>query len=317
MDVTEDYLGVFPKTLNERIKQSDSFVLILPKSGNYDYLCDPDNWVHKEIKYALVYRDAINKPSRIVPVTFDRDFSFPSKESLGDIAEIADYSFTYYDTNNPDMANRLISALGVSKRVNPKFFWILSAILLLSIGIWKLSSPIKTDGVEIQPEYPIEESREFSSAMHRFCSLQELTDSAHVHVNVYLQWYLGQLTGNGKDTKTNTEFNEAYVKEYCLRLIVMTFLTYSNGSLDQSFDNKEIDMYVEKCYNNIPDANRYPISLKQKSNEERERDMETIVNNSIDLLNADARLSSIDETMLPIFRSTLLKAMWPSSFRGL
>lgn len=314
MDVTEDYLGVFPQTLKEKIKQSDSFVLILPKSDNYKYLCDPDNWVHKEIKFALNYKDANNKPSRIVPVTFDRDFTFPPKENLGEISEIADYSFVYYDTNSKDMANRLINAFGLSKQTNSKLFWVLSVVIafMVGMGVWSLNSEKVSNMDNLQTKkYTIEEVNTFASSMQRFCSLQEFTDSASTYLNSYLKWYLGELD-KGKDTKTNTEFNDAYVKEYCLRLIVLTYLTYSNGDLEQSFENNEIDLYVEKCYKNIPEENRYPISLKQKDRKERDKEMEIIVDNSVEILNKDARLSSIDKTMLPIVKSTILSSLWPS-----
>lgn len=313
MDVTEDYLGAFPQTLKEKVKQSDSFVLVLPKADGYGYLTDPENWVHKEIKYALTYKDALNRPSRIVPVVFDRNFTFPSKEELGDISEIADYSFIYYDTNNTDSSSKLLRALGLKKQINPQLIsFIIIGVLLLGAAV---GIPLGTKSCTRQNAselYATAEVNAFSQSMHRFDSFNEFTDSAPSYVTRYFEWYLTTFE-KGADRKINGEFNEAYVKDFCIRLIVLTYLAFSTTDLDKVFQNQEIDEYVNLCYDRIPKADRYPIGLKDRSREERTEEMTRIVDISFDTLNEDPRLESIDPSMLPILKSTILSKIWVGS----
>lgn len=306
MDVTEDYLGAFPQTLKSKISESDAFLLLIPKTSDYSYLCDKDNWVHREIFYALTFKDARNKPSRIVPVTFDRDFRFPSKEKLGDIAEIADYNFIYYDTNSTDSANKVKRALGLGKNKIVSYLIGLAVIIaIVIIGI----SIIKPDN---QSKYAYPESTQVEKNLNRFNTFNQFTDSCNFYVNHYLTWYLSELS-NGKDTRMNTEFNEVYVKNYCIRLIVLAYLAFSNGDLDKPFNNIEINNYVEECFDKIPRENRYPISLKSKSIEDRTKDFETILDITINTLNTDPTLKSIDESMLGVLKSKLMSKLWPYS----
>lgn len=306
MDVTEDYLGAFPQTLKTKIAESDVFLLLIPKSSDYNYLCDKDNWVHREIFYALTFKDAKNKPSRIVPVTFDRDFKFPSKEKLGDIAEIADYNFIYYDTNSTDSANKVKRALGVGKN---KIVSYLIAFAIIIVAVIIGMSLIERDETS---KYTYQESIEVEKNLNRFNTFNQFTDSCNFYVNHYLTWYLSELT-NGIDTGMNTEFNEVYVKNYCIRLIVLAYLAFSNGDLDKPFNNTEINKYIEECYDKVPKENRYPISVKTKSIEDRTKDFEAILDVTINTLNIDPTLKSIDESMLPILKAKLMSKLWPYS----
>ena len=113
MDVREDYIGNFPKVLSYKIKKSDVFLLVLPSDRNLDYLLDPDNWVHKEIKYALLKKEDNEQSIKIIPVSFKDNILFPPKEGLGDIADIADYSIIYCDPNDQKKSReRLYNAIG-------------------------------------------------------------------------------------------------------------------------------------------------------------------------------------------------------------
>lgn len=303
MDVTEDYLGAFPQTLKRKISDSDAFLLLIPKSSDYSYLCDPDNWVHKEICYALTFKDVKNKPSRIVPVTFDRDFKFPSKDELGDIAEISDYNFIYYDTNSTESANKVIRALGIKKK------YITATIIASIVTVMAIIIAIKV-WPDKKSEYVYVESNQFETALSRFNTFNEFINSSGVYVNQYLSWYLSELS-NGSDTRMNTEFNEVYVKNYCIRLVTLAYLSLSNGDLNKSFNEEEIRKYIDECYNNIPKENRYPISLKSKSNEERTKDIEIILDETINTLNTDPTLQSIDNEGVLQLKSVLMSKLWP------
>lgn len=308
MDVSEDYLGSFPQTLKDKIRQSDVFVLVLPQASNYDYLCDPNNWVYKEIHYALIFKDAVNKPSRIVPITFDRDFSFPDKKKLGDIAEIADYSFIYYDTNNQESASKLIRAAGLKTRFITKIVMsvctvVFSLILYLIIGIF-YNPGGKSD------KYVYAKTKDFVTSMNSLTTFNVFTNGSGQYVNEYLKWYLEELS-NEVNPQMNTEFNEAYIKEYCIRLVVMTYQAFSSGDLDMSYDKAEIEKFVNLCYDNIPEEARYPISIKQKSNDARTQDFDTILDVTIETLNSDPRIRAIDDSLLPVLKSALKSKMWP------
>lgn len=310
MDVTEDYLGSFPNTLKDRIKRSDAFVLILPKSENYDYLCDPNNWVHKEIHYALTFKDALNKPNRIVPVTFDRDFRFPSKELLGDIADIADYSFILYDTNNKDSYIKLKNAVGIKTRINLNWLWItifVSIVLACILAIY----PIPKRDVQPKAVYSYKETNDFVNSLESYDSFQMFTDSCDKPVNKYVTWYLGEVNNGSEQYQKNVEFNEAYIKDYCIRLAVLAYHAFTTGRLDDTINNDEIKNFIELCYKNIPEDSRYPISLKQKSKEERTQEFEKIIDVTVETLNNDPRIKSIDESMLPVLKSTLKSKLWP------
>lgn len=313
MDVTEDYLGAFPKTLKDKIQQSDIFVLILPPASDYEYLCNADNWVYKEIHYALTYKDAVNKPSRIVPVTFDRNFSFPPKEDLKDIAELADYSFLYFDTNDKDSVNKLLRALGL-KRKHPQKIILLTVIatiiVVLSMIFYLLKIPITSEPTH-DSHYNYDATIEFVTTLDRLNTFNLFTDSCGTYVNNYLSWYLNELNEDPRNLSMNKEFNVAYVKEYCVRLIVMSYLAFSYQDLDRAFDSVEIGSRVEECYDNIPENARYPISIKQMDSAERTQNFDAILDVTISTLNADPQIQSVPENMIPILKTTLKSKLWP------
>lgn len=305
MDVTEDYLGSFPVTLKDKIKCSDAFVLVLPKASNYDYLCDPNNWVHKEIHYALTFKDAIHKPSRIIPVTFDPNFKFPSKEQLGEISEIADYSFIYFDTNNKESAQKLVRALGIGNGKLLKLsFYLIAAIVIITAfcSIFK-------EEKQIEP-YHYEQTKTFVKSLNKLNSFNTFIESSGGELNKYYHWYFEEISEH-RDPAMNEEFNEAYVKEYCVRLIVMAYLAFTSGDLDKSYTKDEIHKYVDLCYGKIPFSARFPISLKNKDREERTEDFETILDTTIETLNSDPRLQTIPEEIVPVLKGTLKSKLWP------
>lgn len=310
MDVAEDYLGQFPQTLKNEIRKSDIFLLVIPKSENYDYLSDPENWVHKEIKYALTYRDAVNKPSRIIPVVFDRDFKFPDKESLGDIAEITDYSFIYYDTNNTDSANKLIRAAGLKRKVGNTALMagIAIAVIVAAVLAYLL---MPRHAPNPASEYDYAESRNFVEAVERFDTFNMFTDSCDRYLQAYLTWYLSELNDGNSDPALNAEFNQVYVKEYAIRLSLMAYLAYTSLSLERPNRKSLTDELINKCYDNIPEEARYPISLRSYSMEERNAIFDTILDKTIETLNTDPRLRQIDDARLPVVKQTLKSKMWP------
>ena len=113
MDVREDYIGNFPKVLSDKIKKSDVFLLVLPSDRDLNYLLDPDNWVHKEIQYALRKKEYDEQSIKIIPVSFKDNVVFPSKKVLGNIADIADYCIIYCDLNDQENSKkRLYNAIG-------------------------------------------------------------------------------------------------------------------------------------------------------------------------------------------------------------
>lgn len=310
MDVTEDYLGPFPKTLKEKIFQSDTFILILPKAQNYDYLCDPDNWVYKEIAYALTFKDTINKPSRIIPVVFDRDFVFPPKEKLGDIADITDYSFIYFDTNSKDSAEKLIRATGVMHRSTKNWIYALGITLVILLGVFIFFLIPSNHTEELESEYRYPASIEFVNQIDRFRTFNSFTDSCGSYTKDYLAWYLSELNTN-KDPAINAEFNKVYVKEYSIRLIVFAYLALTARDLSIELDKTLSEELINKCYESIPEEARYPISLKQMSDDDRKAKFGTILDRTIDTLNSDPRLQSVDESMLSVLKLTLIGRLWP------
>lgn len=306
MDVAEEYLGSFPKTLKEKIQKSDAFALVIPKSSDYGYLADPENWVHKEIHYALTYNDASNKPSRIVPVVFDRNFQFPPKEQLGDIAEIADFNFLYFDTNNSEAAHRLVSALGLSRKSIIKT----AALAITAILIFIAVVVSLFNCLHVEPSrYRFEKSNELVTELDRFDTFNEFSDSCDVYVKNYIDWYLETLS-EGKDLEKNAEFNDVYIKEYCIRYIVMIYWALTNDDLDKSISKEVLDEYINSCYSQIPQEAKYPISLQSIDSETRTRDFNTIIDSTLATLESDPRLQSMPESMLQVLKDKLISKLW-------
>lgn len=131
IDVYEGYLADFPTTLEEKIKESKVFILILPKGKALDYLKDNGNWVHKEIKIALDAKSS-NNDIKIIPISLDRNIKFPTKEELGDIAKIADYDIVYYDPNNEYSYKKLYKAIGYS---NFNYYFNVRSLVILALII--------------------------------------------------------------------------------------------------------------------------------------------------------------------------------------
>lgn len=307
MDVTEDYLGKFPDTLKNEIKKSNVFILVLPSTEKTSFLCDPDNWVHKEIKYALTFKDANNKPSKIIPIVFDKDFKFPPRESLGDIADITNYSFLYFDTNSKDSISKLKRAIGSTtpKWLKPLFL-IITSILLIVAGI-KYINPDT-----VIPDTPLnQESITFKETLNKLNSFNTFNDECSNALNQYLTWYLESLSSNDFDPQVNKEFNELYIKEYCIRYAVLTYLAFTSCDMDKEYNKEYIDSYVNKCYAQIPEELRYPISLDNITIETRTKNFRKIIDIIVDELNADPSLRTIDPEMISVLKQKLIGKMWP------
>ena len=137
LDVREDYIGNFPKVLSEKIKKSNIFLLVLPSNRDFKYLCDKNNWVHKEILYALKKIEYDENSIKILPVSFKENVTFPPKEDLGEIAAISDYSILYCDINNQEYSKqKLYKAIGYKPWKFYSFWTTFIFILFLFIGLF-------------------------------------------------------------------------------------------------------------------------------------------------------------------------------------
>lgn len=91
----------------------------------------------------------------------------------------------------------------------------------------------------------------------------------------------------------------------------MAYLAYTSLSLERPNRKSLTDELINKCYDNIPEEARYPISLRSYSMEERNAIFDTILDKTIETLNTDPRLRQIDDAMLPVVKQTLKSKMWP------
>lgn len=150
----------------------------------------------------------------------------------------------------------------------------------------------------------------FVESLDKLNSFDTFKASSEGELYKYLHWYSEEISEH-RDPAMNEEFNEVYVKEYCVRYIVMAYLAFTSGDLDKSYTKDEILKYVHLCYEKIPNYARFPISLKDKDTEERTKDFETILDTTIETLNSDPRLRTIPEEKVPVLKETLKSKLWP------
>lgn len=150
----------------------------------------------------------------------------------------------------------------------------------------------------------------FVESLDKLNSFDTFKASSEGELYKYLHWYSEEITEH-RDPAMNEEFNEVYVKEYCVRYIVMAYLAYTSDELDISYTKDFILKYVDLCYEKIPNSARFPISLKDKDTEERTKDFETILDTTIEILNSVPRLRTIPEEKVPVLKETLKSKLWP------
>lgn len=95
MDVREEYIGQFPNKLREKILSSRVFLLILPTTNDISFLFNKGNWVRKEISIALSINEIKDDSIKIIPIAFNKDFTWPDKNELEEISPIVDYNIFY------------------------------------------------------------------------------------------------------------------------------------------------------------------------------------------------------------------------------
>lgn len=81
MDVQQETLGLFPATLNDEIRKSNSFIFLIPFDGDVSFLNNQDEWAYQEIrdalfKYKIMPVRSGQKSFQILPVTFSKSFEW-------------------------------------------------------------------------------------------------------------------------------------------------------------------------------------------------------------------------------------------------
>lgn len=304
MDVREDYIGNFPTVLQTKIKECDVFIIVFT-GDKAEYLQDENNWVHKEIHYALSYKDLHNKPARIIPIVFNSKFAYPDSGSIRDIKDITNYSFFYYDTNDSRAQERLYKAIGNYKYVAYKkicgIFLSLLFILMIFAGIIK-----HLDRNELDPAI-----KEYIDSMESLNSLQDFSSEANKIQTKYLSWYLTELKYGHKDVALNRDFNEYYLKEWCIRITVLSYLANTSGDISLQQDTDLVNELINYCYDKLPDRLRYPIGLKHKGTESVRNQFSEILDILFESLNTHPQIKEIDKTFIPKFKEAIMNQIAP------
>ena len=306
MDVREDYIGDFPKVLKNKIKDCDVFVLIFA-NDNTDYLLDKENWVHREIHYALNYKDLNNKPTKIIPIAFSNQFKFPPKSDLDDIGGIADFNIFYYDTNDSNSQQKLYNAIESNYYINIKKL-ILFILCIFTIIFLSLFMPNHKTNLNSIP-YPQIEN--YVERMNSLTSLQDFVAKASTIQQEYFSWYLEELQKGNKDISLNSDFNEYYLKEWFIRLTILSHLAYTSSDLGLKQDANFIQELITKCYDKIPENLRYPIGLNNSGVEERRTILSECLDTVFTFLNEQPQLKKIDETHISQLKATIIKQSFP------
>ena len=237
MDVQESFLNEFPKTLHDKIQACKVFILIIPSQMDTDFLCDPNGWVHEEIRQAL-WQNYFEK-IKIIPIAFEKNFHWPSKENLGNIAKISDFDTLYFDTNdNKNSIKRVYKAINY-KWYSP-FRWkrcisaLLACLLIVFIGIRISVDPIDRYLKKLEQTDSFDNISKFYSK--EFYKLNE--------------WYINKIPQNKKNIELNNRYNECLVKSN-IRMLIFCYITISlDTSTDSTQETEYINELVDKCYTN-------------------------------------------------------------------
>lgn len=302
MDVREDYIGNFPNVLKNRIKDCDVFVLIFA-NDSIDYLLDRESWVHKEIHYALNYKDLNNKPVKIIPIAFSNQFKFPPKSDLDDIGEITDYNILYYDTNDSNCQQKLYNAIGNNYYVNIKklILFILCIFTIILLSLFMPNHKSNTNSI------PYPQIENYVEKMNSITSLQDFAAKANTIQQEYLSWYLEELQKGNRDITLNSAFNEYYLKEWVIRLSILSHVAYTSKDLELKQDANFIQELVTECYDKIPEKYRYPIGLNFSGVEESRTMLSGCLDVVLTFLNEHPQLIKLDETQTSQLKAAILK----------
>lgn len=306
MDVREDYIGDFPNVLKNRIKDCDVFVLIFA-NDSIDYLLDRENWVHKEIHYALNYKDLNNKPVKIIPIAFSNQFKFPQKSDLDDIAEIADFNIFYYDTNDSNCQQKLYNAIGNKSYVNIKklILFILCIFTIILLSLFMPNHKSNTNSI------PYPQIENYVEKMNSITSLEDFVAKASTIQQEYLSWYLEELQKGNRDITLNSAFNEYYLKEWVIRLTILSYVSYTSGDTELKQDANFIQELITKSYDKIPEKYRYPIGLNFSGVEDRRAVFSECLDVVLTFLNECPQLQKLDETQISQLKAAILKISFP------
>lgn len=306
MDVREEYIGQFPNKLREKILSSRVFLLILPTTNDISFLFNKGNWVRKEISIALSINEIKDDSIKIIPIAFNKDFTWPDKNELEEISPIVDYNIFYYDTNAKESSKKLLKAMKCKPQIN----WIkviCSFVLMLMLAF------LITKVIPVNNEYRYEQSKVYMSKIEKETSFNHYLEAEQDYTNTYLNWVYGQMTTGNKDLKLMKEFNKCYIKGRCVRMIVLAYLAFTNGDLDYVHSQETVNELVEAIYAKIPEENKAIFSYTNDSKLQRKKKLEGVLDISIEYLESKSDLRKLNGTLQKeMLKATLMKRLWVS-----
>lgn len=298
MDVREEYVGEFPKTLVNQINGCDVFIFIIPSDLNLDFLQDRDNWVYKEIKHALYLNECCNKRIKILPISFTKEFVWNKDLDYGDIKSLLNYNILYYDLNQVYSSKSLIRSIGFPKSK----YWLPITFLLIFVLLVLFFGKIWIDDKTIQPE-----TKELILGASKYNSLSSYSKNSKEFLNPYLSWY-AKIADN-KDLSVNKEFNETYLKYAVLKTLVLSYIGFSIGDLEKEQDADYINKLINDCYSNIPEESKNVYSYNGEDIPKRTEIFTSFLDNAITYLQNRTDIKSMPTEFIPLLRQQCLNSL--------
>lgn len=180
----------------------------------------------------------------------------------------------------------------------------------------------KTDSIDIDPiestyhGYTHKETIKFVKSLENINTFAGFIDEGFdKYLADYLYWY-----NNEVDNETNigrdTEFNNAYTKDFCVRMFVIACLSANCDNSNKKLPQGDIQNYVEKSYANIPEEDRWLASTKQFDEEKWNNNFDKIRDIVINTFKNDpmvTNFSGLDNAYIAILMLLRKEAVKPIS----
>ena len=147
--------------------------------------------------------------------------------------------------------------------------------------------------------------------MESLNSLQAFSSEANKIQSKYLSWYLTELNQGHKDVALNRDFNEYYLKEWCIRMTVLSYLANTSGDLNLQQDTDLVNELINYCYDKLPDRLRYPIGLNHNGTHSVRHSLSASLDILLERLNNHPESKGINKTFIPQFKEAFMNKISP------
>ena len=130
------------------------------------------------------------------------------------------------------------------------------------------------------------------------------------YTSEYMKWYLEILTSGKNDFELQKEFNDCYLRDRCIRLLVIVYLTWTNGDLNSPIDVDKVNRITSECFNEIPLEYKQIMISGTPNMNNHESAFSNLIDQAMIILGKRDDLRQISEENRTQIKEACIKRLW-------